>query len=160
MDTNLLITFIILSIVNVIAQTVKSIVTVNGGKLLASVVNALTFGLYTVVTVYTMCELPLLWKVVIVALTNFVGVYIVKSIEEKSRKDKLWKVECTVDADRLNDMLDMLALANLPYTSVLTENTSKAIVNVFCATQKESLALKEILTKFNVKFFVTESKNL
>lgn len=160
MDTNLLITFIILSIVNVIAQTVKSIVTVNGGKLLASVVNALTFGLYTVVTVYTMCELPLLWKVVIVALTNFVGVYIVKSIEEKSRKDKLWKVECTVDTDRLNDMLDMLALANLPYTSVLTENTSKAIVNVFCATQKESLALKEILTKFNVKFFVTESKNL
>lgn len=160
MDTNLLITFIILSIVNVIAQTVKSIVTVNGGKLLASIVNALTFGLYTVVTVYTMCELPLLWKVVIVALTNFVGVYIVKSIEEKSRKDKLWKVECTVGADKLNDMLDMLALANLPYTSVRTGNTSKAIVNVFCATQKESLALKEILTKFNVKFFVTESKNL
>lgn len=160
MDTNLLITFIILSIVNVIAQTIKSIVTVNGGKMLASIVNALTFGLYTVVLVFTNADFPLWQKVLVTAFTNFVGVYIVKYFEEKARKDKLWKVECTVDTDRLNDLLDMLALVNLPYTNVLTENTSKAIVNVFCATQKESVALKEILTKFNVKFFVTESKNL
>ena len=51
MNITLLITFIVLSIVNVILQTVKSIVTVKCGKFSASIVNAVAFGLYTVVTV-------------------------------------------------------------------------------------------------------------
>ena len=51
MNITLLITFIVLSIVNVILQTVKSIVTVKCGKFSASIVNAVAFGLYTIVTV-------------------------------------------------------------------------------------------------------------
>ena len=50
---NLLIMFIVLSIVNVILQTVKSICTVKCGKGVAALVNAIAFGLYTVVIVYT-----------------------------------------------------------------------------------------------------------
>ena len=94
--TNLLLTFIILNILNVIIQTVKSIATIKCGKGAAALVNAVAYGLYTVVTVYMMCELDLWLKALIVALANLVGVYVVKLLEEKSRKDKLWKVEATV----------------------------------------------------------------
>ena len=73
MNITLLITFIVLSIVNVILQTVKSIVTVKCGKFSASIVNAVAFGLYTVVTVYTMCDLPLMIKALIVALCNLIS---------------------------------------------------------------------------------------
>ena len=71
----LLFQFIILNIVNVIMQTVKTMVTVKASKGVAAVVNAVAFGLYTVVTVYMMCELPLGTKAFILALCNLVGVY-------------------------------------------------------------------------------------
>ena len=82
MNTNLLITFIVLNIVNVIIQTVKSLATVKCGKGVAAIVNAIAFGLYTIVTVYMLCELPLMWKAGIVALCNLVGVFLVKWAEE------------------------------------------------------------------------------
>ena len=48
---NLLTLFIILNIVNVIIQTVKSIATIKCGKYMAAFVNAVAYGLYTVVVI-------------------------------------------------------------------------------------------------------------
>ena len=79
----LLIIFIVLNIFNVILQTVKSICTVKCGKTVAAIVNAVAFGLYTVVIVYTNADLPLIQKVLVVALSNLIGVYVVKWVEEK-----------------------------------------------------------------------------
>ena len=84
---NLLIIFIILNILNVIIQTVKSIATVKCGKAVAAITNAVAYGLYTVVVVYTMCDLPLTYKAIIVAVCNLIGVYVVKYFEEKSQKE-------------------------------------------------------------------------
>ena len=81
----LLLTFILLNIANVIIQTIKSIATIKCGKGVAATVNAVAFGLYTVGTVYMMCELPLATKALIVAGCNLVGVYVVKYFEEKAR---------------------------------------------------------------------------
>ena len=92
----LLTIFIVLSILNVILNTIKSIVTVNGGKIAAALINAITFFVYTYVIIYTNCDLNMHLKAGITALINFVGVYIVKLVEEKSRKDKLWKIEATL----------------------------------------------------------------
>ena len=90
MNGTLLLTFILLNIANVIIQTVKSIATLKCGKGVAAIVNAVAFGLYTIVTVYLMCDLDLYLKAGIVALCNLVGVYVVKWCEEKARKDRLW----------------------------------------------------------------------
>ena len=152
----LLITFIILNILNVIIQTVKSIATVKCKKFTAAVINAVAYGLYTIVTVYMMCELSLGVKALIVALCNLVGVFVVKLVEEKSRKDKLWKVEATVKTTKVYEDLiengiscNCLHIANGGY-----------IVNCFCPTQKDSLKAKEILKQYNAKYFVSESKTL
>ena len=101
----LLITFIILNIFNVIIQTVKSIATVKCGKTAAAIINAVAYGLYTIVTVYMLCELDLWVKALIVAVCNLIGVYIVKLVEEESRKDKLWKVEATIKAKNRRKIL-------------------------------------------------------
>lgn len=155
----LLIIFIILNIFNVVIQTVKSIATVKSGKLAAALVNALAYGLYTVVVVYMMCDLPLLVKAGIIALCNLVGVYAVKWLEEKTRKAKLWKVETSIlNTDAVN-VRELLTSARLSFNFI--EGVGKyTVFNIFCHTEQESLAVKEILKKYNAKYFVSESKIL
>lgn len=157
MDTKLIITFIALNIFNVILQTVKSIATVKCGKGIASLINAVAFGLYTIVTVYMMCDLPLILKALIVALTNLVGVFVVKLIEEKMRRDKLWKVEATV---RGTECYEKLVNNDISCNCLCTSKKEEFIINCFCSTQKESAIVKDILKKYKAKYFVSESKVL
>ena len=155
----LLIVFIVLNIFNVILQTVKSICTVKCGKTVAAIVNAVAYGLYTVVIVFTNTDLPLMQKVLVVALSNLIGVYIVKWLEEKQRKEMLWKVEFTVLAQNTKTITDILTLAHIPHNYI--ENVGKyTIFNAYCATQKQSESVKEIIKEYNAKYFVSETKEL
>lgn len=158
----LLITFIVLNIFNVIIQTVKSIATVKCGKGVASLVNALAYGLYTIVTVYMMCELDLYLKAGIVAVCNLVGVYVVKFFEEKARKDKLWKVEATIynynHDPEWDDCIIDLKESGVPFNYI--DIQKYILINCYCATQTESAKVKAILDKHKAKYFVSESKTL
>ena len=155
----LLLTFITLNILNVIIQTVKSIATIKCGKTLAAIINAVAYGLYTVVTVYMMCELELWLKALIVAVANLVGVYVVKFLEEKARKDKLWKVEATIKRNNRQKILSYLINSEIPYNYYLLQ-TGDIVVNCYCYSQKQSQIVKEILNDCNAKYFVSESKTL
>lgn len=154
----LLLIFIALNIVNVILQTVKSLATVKCGKVAAAIVNAVAYGLYTIVLVYTMCDLPLMWKASIVALCNFIGVYVVKLIEEKARKDKLWKVEMTLPPEHAEKVHTMLQLVGIPHNYINIEKY--VLFNCYCATQAESARVRTIANDFEAKYFVSESKTL
>ena len=157
MDTKLLLVFIGLNIANVIIQTVKSIATVKCGKGVAALVNAIAYGLYTVVTVYMMCNLPLGWKAAIVALCNLIGVYVVKWAEEKARKDKLWKVEATIPAKYQGAV--HFDLKDIPHNYI--EGVGNyTLFNFYCATQAESAKVRDIINQYDAKYFVSESKTL
>jgi hypothetical protein len=159
MDIKLLIIFIVLNIFNVIIQTVKSIATVKCDKVVAAIVNAIAYGLYTVVTVFMLCDLPLAWKAFIVAMCNLVGVYAVKALEEKARKDKLWKVEATVSAqyaERLHNELSAVKLSH----NYIDKIGKYVIFNVYCETQADSIEAKKLLDYYHAKYFVSESKIL
>ena len=158
MEMNLLIIFVLMNILNVIIQTVKSLVTVKCGKTIAAIVNALAYGLYTYIVVLTMCELPLLAKCLIVAGCNFVGVYVVKFFEEKARKDKLWKVEATVPANLAESLRFHLEQRNIPYNYI--DINKYVIFNCYCETQTQSAKIREILKMHDAKYFVSESKTL
>lgn len=158
MNVNLLLIFIGLNIANVIIQTVKSIATVKCGKAVAALVNAVAYGLYTIVTVYMLCELSLGLKAIIVALCNLVGVFVVKWAEEKARKDKLWKVEATIPVEVAEKVRHDLKINNLPYNYIDIEKYF--LFNVYCENQEQSAVAKVILDYYNAKYFVTESKNL
>ena len=154
---NLLVLFIILNIMNVIIQTVTSLVTVKCGKGVAAI-NALAYGLYTIVVVYMMCDLPLLLKAFIIAMCNLIGVYIVKLIEEKSTRDKLWKVEMTVKPQYAKELMETLDTLRIPYSYIDIEKY--ILFNVYCETQKQSTVIKTIVEKYQAKYFVAECKTL
>lgn len=154
----LLILFIVMNVLNVIVQTAKSLATIKCGKVGAAIVNAVAYGLYTYIVILTMCNIPLIWKCIIVALANFVGVYIVKWVEEKARKDKLWRVEMTVNtklADKMHNELNYFGISH--YWINAGKHT---VFNVFCPTQKESAFVKHLADKHHAKYFVSESKTL
>ena len=156
----MLILFIVMSIVNVIIQTVKSIATIKCGKLAAAVINAVAYGLYTYVIVLTANDsIDLLAKCFIVAGCNFVGVYVVKFFEEKARKDKLWKVEATVPASMVDPLHNALKDCGIAHNYI--ENVGQyTIFNIYCPTQADSIEVRQVLESKNAKYFVSESKTL
>jgi uncharacterized protein YebE (UPF0316 family) len=158
MDIQLLIIFIVLNILNVVIQTIKSIATVKCDKVIAAIINAIAYGLYTVVTVYMLCSLPLAWKAFIVAMCNLVGVYVVKWAEEKSRKDKLWKVEATVNPIHLDKLKNIFEKNGIPFSYI--DVNKYVIFNLYCATQRDSHFVKSVLDHHEAKYFVSESKTL
>ena len=155
-----LIAFIVLNVINVIIQTIKSLITINGTPMAAAVINAITFAIYTIVVVFMTSEgLGIIWKAIIIGIVNFIGVYVVKLFEVKSRKDKLWKIECTVLRGYTKTLHSELDKADIPHNYL--ENVGKyTLFNIFCATQKESARAKEIIAKYDAKYFVSESKTL
>lgn len=156
----LLILFIVLNALNVVIQTVKSLCTVKCGKTIAAVVNALAYGLYTVVLVYMQCDLSIIAKALVVGGCNLVGVYIVKVVEEKLQKEKLWKVELTIknDYQTLSELTSRLNTQNIPFNYSVTDNQEDAVFNIFCYTKVQSRKLKKSIEDLNVKYFITENK--
>ena len=154
---NLLVIFIGLSIVNVIFSTVKSIVTIKSGPLVASIVSATYYAFYSVVLVYTVADFPLWQKVVVTGVCNLVGVFVVKYAEKKTEKSRLWKIEVTIPAEYKTSV--DLELQSVPH-SYIELSDKHTLFNFYCATQKESRRVKDIVNHYDAKYFVAESKTL
>lgn len=154
-----LLTFIILSIINVVFSTVRSIATIKSGKTVASLLSGGYFAFYNIMLIMTVADFPMWQKCVITFVCNVVGVYIVKVAEEKMRKDRLWKIEATIDnAFNPSDIKDLLK--DIGVGSYYVDCEKYNVFHVFCPTKEDSRKAKMILDKLNAKYFVTESKIL
>lgn len=154
-----LLLFIILSLVNVILNTIKSIVTVTGKTIVSAVVNAITFFVYTYVVIYTASdELEMLTKAIITAITNFIGVYISAWILKALRKDRLWEIVATTKRDDLTEIIDYLSMHKISFNYNITDNykDTKIVFRIYSENQKQSIVIKNILKKYNAKYIVHE----
>lgn len=157
---NLLLLFIIANLLNVSLSTAKSIITIKCGALLSAIVSALYYGFYTWVLVLTMCDLGLYQKMLVVGLCNLIGVYVVKYIEEKIKKEKLWKVEISIPETEKNSLHYDLNYKNIPHNYI--ENIGKyAIFNIYCYNKKQTATAKEIIKRYHhIKYFISECKTI
>ena len=158
MNYEFLIVFVVLSIINVVFSTVRSIVTVKGGKMSASLLSGGYFAFYNIMLIYTVADFPMWQKCLITFVCNVVGVWIVKWCEEKARKDKLWKVEATIDKAEFEQNKELLDLFKVPHNYI--DIGKYVILNFYCATGKQSETVKSLLNEMNAKYFVAESKSL
>ena len=150
-----LIKFAILSIINVIGHTIRSLLTVKGNKYTASLSAGLYYAFYNIVIIYTVSEFALWQKCLITFLCNVVGTFIVKFAEEKLRKDRLWKIEFTVNKD-WTKISAILSAKKIPYQyNSIGKHT---MFTCFCATKQETREVKELINRFSGKYFITESK--
>ena len=154
--------FVILNFVNVLINTARSLTTVKGGKWIASVMNALCYGYYTVIIVITATyDMPLLIKCVAVAFVNFVGVFTIKFCEEKMQKERMWIYNATakMDSEKLNSVVKLLkgAEIKLVYTQVANELYT---LSIFSNDSKESEMVKSILDNYSIKYYAVETKEI
>lgn len=156
--------FIILSIINVIFSTIRTLVTVNGSKELASLVSGGYFAFYNIMLIYTVADFPLWTKCLITFICNVFGVYIVKLFEEKANRKnaKLWRVDFTTKNETFlkDEICKRLDILYLSYSYIDTKNRIDTLFSVYCNTRKESALVKELLKDYNVRYFVQESKTL
>lgn len=149
--------FIVLNVANVIIQTIKSIATIKCGKTVASIVNAVAYGLYTYVVVFMNCDdLSLFARAVIVAVANLVGVWVVKYVEEKKAKDKLWKVELAVPCEKLDIADRLIQDSEIPYNAMFVGDW--VMFNAYCETKADTHKMSEVAKMVGGKISAYESK--
>lgn len=154
---NMILLFIICTTANVIFNTVKSIVTVKGGKIAAAAANAICFGFYTYIIILTAnSDITTLWKIIITAACNFIGVYGVKLAEEKMRKDKLWKVEMTISAKDAETLHFNLSNHFIPNHYLIAGK--HAVFSCFCESQEQTALTLKLGKEYHAKTFATETK--
>lgn len=154
MDKNLVLLYCVLCLVNVVLQTLRSVCTIKCGTLIAAIMNAVAYGLYTVVIIYTNAEgLSLVEKIIITMSANFVGVYFANFIFNKIFKNEFkWKVEISIPSEKKELFEEELKNNNLEYYYD-GEMGSWRAYSVFCPTRKDSIKLKKILpsnSRYNI----------
>lgn len=150
--------FVILNFINVLVNTARSLITIKGGKWLASIANSVCYGYYTVIIVITATyDMPLLIKCFAVAFVNFVGVFTIKLCEEKMQKEKLWVYNIiginTEIEEKIRTFLDN---TNVKYYSEELDNNYWTMT-IFSETQKESALINSILNNYSIKFYAVET---
>lgn len=155
---NMLILFSLLTIVNVVFSTIKSIVTIKSGKTVAALISAGYYGYYNIVLIYTVADFPLWQKVVVTFLANLIGVWIVKWGEEKARKDKLWLVKITIPVNYSDIIKKELNNNNISFTYY--DINKYFVFDCFCENQKDTKIVSTLCKKYQGKIFATENKIL
>lgn len=153
-----IISFIFFNALNVIIQTVKSIVTVKGGKTTAAITNAVAYGLYTYIVILIAGDLPLWIKCVSIGLCNLICVWIVKFFEEKKQKTKLWKIEVSVLGKYTKEIEDFCYYYEKLSYSKIENLKGYTLFNFYCKDKATTKIIKLICEKYGAKYFVSENR--
>ena len=149
-----IIIFTVCSLVNVILSTMKTILTVRSTKIVASVINAVTYGFYAIV-VKQLASLDLTVTVIVTIATNLIGVYLSMWIMDKMKKDCLWKISVTTKDKNLAKKIENF---DIEYTMspIQYKKETYYSIEIFSKNQKDSSIIKNILNEYKVKYNVTE----
>lgn len=152
-----IIIFAIATVVNVTLSTIRSLCTIKCGKWLSALTNAMCYGFYPLIVMLTAKDSVTIWtNMAITAVANFICVWLIKFIEEKARKDKLWKVEIAVAKRYQEDVENNLL--NVPHNCI--DTGSWVMFNCYCNCQSETAYVVDIAKRYNGKISAYESKPL
>lgn len=157
MNTTIIIFFII-TLVNVILSTVKSILTVKASRKVAAFINAIAYGFYAVV-VKQMATVSTSTVVIVTVLCNLIGVYFSMWLLEKFKKDVLWKITVIPKIDAADALKAKLIENGLGFNfyPINTKYGSQIGFDIFSATQEESKIIKDIFQEVGmIKYYILE----
>lgn len=149
-----IIIFTVCSLVNVILSTMKTILTVRSTKVVASIINAVTYGFYAIV-VKQLASLDLTVTIIVTIATNLIGVYLSMWLMDKMKKDCLWKISVTT---RDKNIAKKIENFDIEYTMspIQYKQETYYSIEIFSKNQKDSSIIKNILNEYKVKYNVTE----
>lgn len=145
--------FFIISLVNVILSSTKSICTVRYGRGINVCTNVISYSFYTIVVKQT-ASLPLEITVIATAAANALGVWLSYVMLDKLQKDRLWKIEVVVP----NEFTEKLheELNDIPHNYI--DIGPRALFNFYCNTRAETSIVTKHCKNYKGKFFAIENK--
>ena len=155
MDIKYILLFSALQLINVMMSTTKSIIQIKGTKLMAAIANSLYYAFYTIVVIFTVSEINIWIKMGVTFIANLIGTYLSMLILDRLRKDKLWKIEVTVPTAN-NDEIHA-QLKSIPHSYIVLTN-KHTVFTFYCATSKDSSRVKQLVNKYDAKYFVSENR--
>lgn len=145
--------FFIISLINVVLSSIKSICTVRYGRGINILANVVAYSFYTVVVKQT-AALPLEITVIVTAITNALGVWLSYVLLDRIQKDKLWKVEVVVP-ETYTETLHK-ELQDIPHNFI--NIGPRTLFNFYCSTRAETAVVISHCKNYDGKFFAAESK--
>lgn len=145
--------FFIISLINVILSSTKSICTVRYGRSINVLTNVISYSFYVIVVKQT-ADLPLTITVISTAVANALGVWLSYAILDLIQKDKLWKVEVIVPkcfTEKLH-----YELKSIPHNYV--ELGPRTLFNFYCETKDDTSVVIKHCKDYQGKFFAVENK--
>ena len=145
--------FFIISLINVVLSSAKSICTVRYGRSINIIMNVISYSFYTVVVKQT-ASLPLSTTIIATAVANALGVWFSYVILDRIQKDRLWKVEVVVPkcyTERLH-----YELSDIPHNYI--ELGPRTLFNFYCETKSDTSRVIRHCRDYRGKFFAAENK--
>lgn len=145
--------FFIISLINVILSSTKSICTVRYGRGINVLTNVISYSFYVIVVKQT-ADLPLTITIISTAAANALGVWLSYAILDNFQKDRLWKVEVVVPrcyTERLH-----YELKSVPHNYV--ELGPRTLFNFYCETRADTSLVIKQCQACEGKFFASENK--
>lgn len=150
----IIISFAIATLINVILSTLKSVITVKGGRVVASVANAIAYGFNTIV-IKSISSVELWVAIVISVVSNLIGVYIALTITSKFEKERLWKITVTVPTESLKDFKHDLKHNDIAFIAYETSYDKYKVVDIFSKDKVDSRKVRSLVSKYKVKYTIS-----
>lgn len=148
--------FVVIQLVNVIISTIKSIVTVNGSRKNASIINAISYTFGAVIT-KLLTQQSFEVAIIVTFITNLLGVWIGKYIMDKRKPENLWTVNATVRSKEKSALEKALLHRGIQFILLPAEN-DRYLYTIFARSKAESALLEDILKNFDVKYHIVVSR--
>lgn len=145
--------FFLISLVNVLLSSIKSICTVRYGRGICVTMNVISYSFYVVV-VEQIANLPLTITVISTALANALGVWLSYAILDFLQKDRLWKIEVILPKDLTS--LFHIGLKSISHDYI--EMGPKVLFNFYCETKEDTKTVVNLCKQYKGKFFAFETK--
>lgn len=149
--------FVGVNLVNVVLSTLRSIFTIKATRFVATLFNALSYG-FVALIMKQMSGFDTASVVVVTLITNLIGVYGSMFVLDKLKKDSVWKITVIARMIDYPEMIHEFVENELPFNSyqIFTKYGESIGIDIFSKNQKDSQKLKEILSKYDVKYHVNE----
>lgn len=160
MDKTIII-FSIMTLINVILSTAKSILTVRASRGNAALINAISYGFYAMV-VKQMVTVDLNIVLIVTILANLIGVYFSMWVLDMVKKDDFWKITVIPENKHFATIRKELIENELGFNEykVNTKYGEQMALDIFSVNQAKSAKIKEILARNGkVKYHIQEIGN-
>lgn len=161
-----IIVFFICSLINVILNTLKTIIMHKEQKISSTIINAITYGFYAIIVVMTASALDLWITILITILANAIGVYGSMWLLERFKKDSVWEIVANIKVNEteLNRFEEYLGGHDISYNLVklygcdISDGKTPFTAHIYSENQYQSEKIKFILDYLNAKYIVHEER--